>query len=131
MALAVSFGFLIIRKEAISSRYPGGIDQFRQDWIPELRNRPRTGEDDQLFGFYSMGSYYYEAVERLREVGIVDQLDKPSPDVASGDIIGGFHAQCDWLRLETYEGEVNGQSGFAICWVKDSEQGEVVEARFY
>jgi len=107
MAIAVSFGFLIIRKSSIDNKYPGGITQFRQDWLPRRRNRPLTGEDEDLFGFYSMGGGMRPLIDSLEEAGFSTIETQPSPDLAFGTITDSFLASCDWLQIAGLE-EQNG-----------------------
>ena len=130
MAIALAFNFLVIRKTAISEKYPGGIEQFRKDWLKPRPRRAPTGEDDHLFGFYSMGSYYQDVVDRLFEVGILDKDGTAHRSVARGDQIDGFYFDNDWLKLDEYYEDVNGKSGFLLCSLVDHDLGEVVEAYF-
>ena len=72
MTIAVSFGFLIIRKSSIENHYPGGITHFRQEWLPKKRKRLVVGEDEHLFGFYSMGDLR-PLIDKLDSAGLPDQ----------------------------------------------------------
>jgi len=130
MTVAVSFGFLIIRKSSIENQYPGGITQFRQEWIPKQRKRPVTGEDEHLFGFYSMGGGTSLLIEKLKSVGFSTEETQPSPDLVFGTVTTGLLAPCDWLQIEELAEPLGGREPFMVCWLVGSKRGEIVEGKF-
>ena len=111
MTIAVSFGFLIIRKSSIENQYPGGITQFRQEWMPKQRKRPVTGEDEHLFGFST-------------------EETQPSPDLVFGTVTTGLLTPCDWLQIEELAEPLGGREPFMVCWLAGSKRGEIVEGKF-
>jgi hypothetical protein len=131
MTIAVSFGFLIIRKSSIENQYPGGTTQFRQEWLPNKKKRPIVGEDEHLFGFYSMCEGLSVLSDKLETIGFTTVEAQPSPDLVFGTITSGLLAPCEWLHIEELAEPLGGREPFMICWLAGSERGEIVEGKFY
>jgi len=134
MAIALRFNFFVARKASIEAKYSGGVEQFRTDWMKPTRRQMRLqeqyGEDDHLIGFYSMGGYLAEVVEKLKVHGLQHRSGDLLIDFACGDEASGFENGCDWLEVTDWDGQFENRDGFRICWLKGSARGEIVEAFF-
>ena len=124
MAIALEFNVMLARKAEIESKYPGGLGQFRVDWL--VKPPERWCEDDHLLGFCSMGGYYHNVRASLRSCG-VDVLDTCETDAPAE-----IKSRCDWLDCDPaplVEVPLGASGSYGIrYWAKGSEPGET--ARF-
>jgi hypothetical protein len=67
MAIVFAFNVLIVRKSEIDPQFPGGLAQFRLDWITRPR---RWREDEYLLVQSSMGFDFRDVAERSKALGV-------------------------------------------------------------
>jgi hypothetical protein len=125
MAIIFAFNVMIVRKSEIDARYPGGLAQFRLDWI----TRPgRWREDDYLLVQSLMGSGFRDAAERLKALGVdvlvTNESVPPDENVK----------RCSWLDWDVYERrEIRSPSGFVQVhevtrhWLRGTDPGETTD----
>jgi hypothetical protein len=106
LAVAIEFVNVIVRKAAVESRFPGGLDGFARQDLPNLT------EDDHLLrvGFMS-GSDAFGFVSELEAAG----LDGES-DIAV--VVGSDSAVPPWLSAGLIDGH-------PACWASNFPAGEV------
>jgi hypothetical protein len=124
MAIIFQFNVMLARKAEIDHKYPGGLPQFRCDWL--VRPVERWCEDEHLLAFTSMGPYFQEVAARLISFGI-DVL-QTNETIPPAEIV----SRCDWLDWDVHhrtERKLPGGSSFAQeviqYWLKGTEPGEV------
>jgi hypothetical protein len=125
MAIVFAFNVMIIRKSEIDAQYPGGLAQFRLDWI----TRPgQWRQDEYLLVQSSMGLLSRDVAERLKALGVdvflTDESVPPSENVK----------RCSWLDWDVYERrEIRSPSGFvhvhevARHWLRGTDPGETTD----
>jgi hypothetical protein len=62
MPIFVNYFSLVVPKDILEKKYPGGVTQFKKDF--SFTECDAMTEDDELLAIYSMG-YPYENVETL------------------------------------------------------------------
>ena len=122
MAIIFEFNVMLARKSEIDSMYPGGLNQFRLDW---LENPPeRWCEDQHLLAFNSMGSDFKPVYESLLKYGI-DVL-AASQSTPPDEIVSRWK----WLAFDTEKREMALPSGGSLSfevpryWLKGETPGE-------
>jgi len=94
MTIRIVMMTLLIRKDALESDYPGGVEGF-------LRTHPGCPQDDDLVGFVAMSSDDIQAV--------VDALIAAGVDVKRGcaiaDFLGGPFVVPEGFRLRRIDPE--------------------------
>ena len=124
MAIVFLFNVMVARKVEIDSKYPGGMPQFRSDWL--ARPPERWCEDEHLLAFSSMGFYFKNVADRLRSLGIdvliTDESVPPSENVK----------RCSWIEWDIHEKhEHKSPDGFVQVhevprhWLRGSPPGEL------
>ena len=110
MALVTEFVNVIVRKSAVETRFPGGLDAFARQDLPNL------AEDDHLLrvGFMSTRDAL-SFVSRLKIAGLRPTDAGPDSDVAV--LSGDDHPVPPWLSV----GRVGGR---AACWASGFPPGE-------
>ena len=127
MAIIFLFNVMVVRKNEIDTKYPGGLTQFRSDWMKRPR---RWREDEHLLACSSMGFDFKDAGERLRALGVellvTDESVPPEENVKL----------CSWLAWDIYERiEIKSPGGFVQIhevprhWLKGTEPGETSDFR--
>jgi hypothetical protein len=124
MAIVFIFNVLVARKAEIDSDYPGGLVQFRSDWL--VRPIERWCEDEHLIAFSSMGSHFESVASRLKSCGIdILQTDESVlPAIVA--------ACCPWLDWDIHD-KIERKVGddevwiqeIPRFWLKGHEPGEV------
>jgi hypothetical protein len=112
VAIALEFLSVIIRKESLECKYPGGINAFVR------QNLPNFLEDSHLIrvGFMSTRDAD-ELVSMLVKAGFVSS-DEPSSDLA---IVSKWEQpNCPWLTIGEHD-------GFTACWLANEPPGDLVE----
>ena len=115
MSVVLNFNYIVVRKTALENNYPGGLDAFRADWIPESIGQ-KNDEDQHLLSFISMGGYLQTLRKKLREIGLLEPEQRSSSAVFQGTDVHGSGDGCDWLEFDYEE-------GFLICWLKGKDRG--------
>jgi hypothetical protein len=110
---------VIARRDAIDSKYPGGVSQYAAD-CPN----PTFCADDDLtrVGFTSP----YDAqrwVTALQQRGLVFVEDEQAVDVAVVDQVKGPTSRCDWLEFGRHD------DGYVVAWLTGKEPGIVATRR--
>ncbi|MBZ5684711.1 MAG: hypothetical protein LAP86_06730 [Acidobacteriia bacterium] len=126
MAIVFAYNVMVARKSEIGAKYPGGLAQFRSDWV----TRPgRWREDEHLLVQSSMGgSDFRDVTERLNALGVdvllTDQSVPPDENVK----------RCEWLDWDVYKRwEFKLPNGFvqthkvARHWLRGTEPGDTAE----
>jgi hypothetical protein len=67
MALVIRFNTIVVRKSSIEAKYPGGLDAYRDLYLPTNANF--YFEDQHLIGHTSMGAFH-EVYDRLTANGL-------------------------------------------------------------
>jgi hypothetical protein len=127
MAIVFAFNVMIVRKSEIDAQYPGGLAQFRLDWIERPR---RWREDEYLLVLSSMwgGSEFRDLAERLKALGVdvlfTDESVPPGENVK----------RCSWLDWDVYERrEIRLPSGDVMVhevvrhWLRGTDPGETTD----
>ena len=114
MAIIIEFNVIVSRKTEIDAKYPGGLAQFRADWL--VRPPERWGEDEHLLGFCSMAGYYENVGKRLLACGI-DVFE-----TSEGEDPEHIVSRCGWLGCDVQSWD---DGHFVRCWLKGCEPGEV------
>src|SRR5262249_2532301 len=96
MAILLRFNLFVARKSSIEAKYPGGLEQFRADWMNDRPGEKPNGEDGHLVGCCTMGWYYADVMEKLIACGLENQRDDRVIDIAFGDQMHGVENR---LRL--------------------------------
>lgn len=119
MPVYIHLANLILRKEAIAKRYPGGVSQFRIDFkIDEIETRQ---EDDELFLIAQMNTddfYLDELVARGLHYDV--QRNFSSDFTMLGRYDSNFEWETNWL-------EHNG----VYAWHKDADTEVIARARCF
>jgi hypothetical protein len=127
MAIIFQFNVIVARKAAIDAKYPGGLAQFRVQWL--AKPPERWCEDEHLLAFTSMGAYYGRVRDDLRAAGI-DVLET-NETVPPGQII----SRCGWLDWNIHHKLERAHPGGSTVldvvqyWLRGSEPGEVAQFR--
>ena len=122
MAVMLEFNVILVRKAEIDTKYPGGLSQFRIDWL--VKPPERWCEDEHLIGFSSMGGYYDKVRTSLKSCGaeVLDCSQADSPE--------RMKSQCDWLDCDfepLVEVPLGASGSYGIrYWLKGFEPGETV-----
>ena len=100
MPIYIELANLVIDKEAVAAKYPGGIDGFRADHL--YINDPETPhqEDGELFAIAAMNEdELYDDSERLTQLGFRFNRDAPDQnEFAFVNRYGGAQHKPHWLR---------------------------------
>jgi hypothetical protein len=126
MAIVFAFNVMIVRKSEIDAQYPGGLAQFRLDWIARSR---RWREDEYLLVLSSMGTEdFRDLAERFKALGVdvffTNESVPPSENVK----------RCTWLDWDVYERrEIRLPSGEVMVleiprhWLRGTDPGETTD----
>jgi hypothetical protein len=125
MAIIFWFNVVVARKSEIEAKYPGGLAQFRSEWMP----KPRLWrEDNHLLARSAMGAELKDVAERLKSLGVdvltTNESVPPAENVK----------RCGWLDWDVYERrEIKSPNGFVQVhevtrhWLKGTEPGETFD----
>lgn len=125
MAIVFAYNVMVVRKSEIDAQYPGGLAQFRLDW---MKRRGLWREDEYLLVRSSMGSDFRDVAERLKALGVdvlvTDESVPPGENVK----------RCSWIDWDVYERrEIRSPSGFvqvhevARHWLRGTDPGETTD----
>jgi hypothetical protein len=124
MAIVLQFNVIIARKAEIGAKYPGGMAQFRIDWL--IKPPERWCEDEYLLAFSSMGNYFRDVYESLRSFDIdvfaTSEVQPPEENAS----------RCGWLDWNVYRTEERGlpprvmKIDVVQYWLRGHEPGDVV-----
>ena len=99
MPVWIHLSNLIILKEAVATKYPGGLDAFRTDFqTADAENHNQ--EDGELFSLSAMdGGHLQSDAGRLIDMGFTfDEVDDAGNELALLNRYGGVVARPAWLR---------------------------------
>jgi hypothetical protein len=117
MSVVLNFNYIVLRKSEIETRYPGGLQSFRTEWIPEsLGNEVK--EDQHLISLITMGGGLDSLGEKLWETGLLVEGKLSSTAVFVGTDVCGYGTGCGWLEF----GE---EEGFLVCWLRGGDRGSL------
>jgi hypothetical protein len=114
MAIAMEFFNIIVPKDVIVAKYPGGLAQYRKDGGPTFL------EDEYLTRGGAMNWFDVEMIIRqLAKFGIryLDESGK-SLDIVVVDMINGPRTPCDWIDFD------NADEG-PRCWLRGTVPGKL------
>jgi hypothetical protein len=95
MPIYIHLSNLILDKQAVQARYPGGVEQFRIDFDIEADNYHQ--EDERLFSLATMNSDELD-IDLLISKGLDFEEDKgSSSDFVILNRYGGAEWPVDWL----------------------------------
>jgi len=107
---------LIIPKEIISTKYKGGISQFRK-WFDKNKGS-RWQEDNETFSIARMNSIDID-IKHLVENGLAfDETNKCSDDFCVIGRYEGMHWEVDWLEYNA-----------VYAWHKDCDLDKVKQVQ--
>jgi hypothetical protein len=86
----------IVDKNAVSSKYLGGIDSFRQRYIVE--SEPYNQEDNHLFSITRLNVDEFDVNDFVENGLSYDELGQNSTDFTIYTRLTGLLWQVDWLR---------------------------------
>lgn len=122
MAVLVEGISVILRAQAVLSKYYGGWPAFQRD-VP---NRTMCADNELIrVGFMSpvdVGSY----VQQLERAGLAPFANGQSADFAVADQMHGFTAPCAWAEFGHINHQNNPQQRVACCRLKDSQSMQLV-----
>jgi len=117
MAIVIRFNTIIIRKSSIAAKYPGGVNAYRDLYLPHNANF--YYEDWHLIAHTSMGAFY-GVHDRLMASGLTFSRGDGSSDCCYASMTRGVDPSCQWLE--------SGQCcGGPICWLRGTESGFVID----
>lgn len=122
MGVLVEAISLVIRAEAILTRYPGGWEQFRQD----CPNQTLCADDELIRLGFMTPHDAKEFIERLGQHGIRYLKDGRALDLVVVDQQRGFAAPCDWAEFGRVDWQGDPQRKIAACRSLSSKSKQVV-----
>ena len=124
MAVLVEAKSVVIRRETIAEKYPGGLDQY----IEDCPNRTLC-MDDTIVRVGFMSPIDVDAfIGNLEELGFRLIEDNEFAEIAVVDQFNGIVLPCDWLeymKLVIFEGDIR----VSICKSKGASVGDVALPR--
>jgi len=122
MAIILVFNVMLARKAEIDAKYPGGLAQFRNDWL--VKPPERWCEDEHLLGFSSMGNYFEQVLTRLLDCGtdvcVTNETVLPEQIISKWDWI-----ECDVGTRDRRADPPGAGAGYMVrYWLKGTEPGE-------
>ena len=117
MALVIRFNTIVVRKSSIEAKYPGGLDAYRDLYLPTNANF--YVEDQHLIGHTSLGAFY-EVYDRLTANGLAASQGGASLDSSGANQMDGLEPSCQWLEAQSV-------GGLPVCWLRDSLPGFVTD----
>ena len=127
MAIIFLFNVMVARKSEVDAKYPGGMTQFRSEWMVKPG---RWREDGHLLVCSSMGGGFRDVAERLKALGVDVLITNES--VPPAENVG----RCGWLDWDVYERrEIKSGDGFVQVhevtrhWLRGTEPGKTMDFR--
>jgi len=105
MAIVIRFNLVVFPKASIEANYPGGLSQFRADWVG-------SAEDDHLIAFTDMARHTIEDA-------LTTEVFKSLP-VAFGHGLKGIVHGGDFLSWTAW-------CGIILCWLKGTLPGDAAD----
>lgn len=122
MAVLVEGISVIIRAQAVLTKYRGGWQAFQQ----AVPNKTMCADNELVrVGFMSpvdVGRY----VQQLERAGLAPFVNGQSPDFAVADQREGFTAPCAWAEYGHINYQNNPQQRVACCRLKGSQNSQIV-----
>jgi hypothetical protein len=116
MSIVIEAWTLVVRIDAVQSRYPGGVEAF-------LRSVPNRSfhRDTHLAGvsFFTFEEVQGFGLDIQAKSGLGAFIHGAWQHMVPTDQVDGVPSTCDWLEVEKHP------EGFTHCWLKGTEAGEV------
>jgi hypothetical protein len=108
MAVLVEGFSVVVRREAIERKFPGGMEAY----VRQRLNDTYCADDRLCRVSFTVGADARAYVRQLVAAGIEGPAEGPSPDFAVVNPVSGHLVPCDWLELEvrwhSADGETHG-----------------------
>jgi hypothetical protein len=122
MAVLVEAISVVIRTDAIISRYPGGWEQFRDD----CPNQTLCADGELIRIGFTTPQDIQQFVEGLSQHGIEYLQDGRAVDLVVADQQRGLAAPCGWAEFGWVDWEGDSRKQVAACRAKGSRSNQVV-----
>jgi hypothetical protein len=113
---------VVIRAEAVTNRYPGGWERFRD----ECPNNTLCADGELIRVGFMAPQDVKQFVEHLGGFGITYLRDGTAVDLVVVDQQRGFAAPCDWAEFGHVDWEQDCRKQVAACRAVGSKSNEVV-----
>ncbi len=121
MAVLIEAISVVLRAEAVHSRYPGGWERFRADCPKETL----CADDDLIRVGFMTPADTQQFVEGLGRFGIEYARDGRAVDLVVADQQRGFAVPCDWADFGHVGLGGDPRKRVAACQAKDSQSQEL------
>lgn len=120
MSLVVEAWTLVVRRDALEARFPGGTAAFEAE-VPNASFHC----DDHLAGasFLDYWTLKDLGLRLLAKSDLAGFIDGAWQDLVPVDAIDGPNARCDWIEIETHP------DGYTFCWLSGTEPGKLAARR--
>ena len=106
MAVLVEGFSVVVRKEAIQHKFPGGMEAY----VRQRLNETYCADERLCRVSFAVGADARAYVRQLVAAGLEGPPEGPSPDFAIATHVSGHCIPCDWLELEVRWQSVNGET---------------------
>lgn len=120
MAVLIEAISVIVRRDTIEEKYPGGLDQY----IKDCPNRSLCMDGEIVRVGFMTPKDTYAFTENLELFGFRCVTDEQFDEIAVADHIGGFALPVEWLQLLDLK-IFEGNQKFMVCKIKGSAIGDV------
>lgn len=122
MAVLVEANSVIVRADAITTKFPGGFDAFKQA-VPN----DTLCADSELarVGFMTPGDVA-SFVKKLERYGLAYQRNGQAMDINVADQLHGIATPCDWLEFGHIYLQHNHEQKIAACRLAGGNVEEVI-----
>ncbi len=120
MAILMICENVVVKKQTIAEKYPGGLTQYREDCPTETYL-----EDEHLTRIAFMNHRDVDVLlDRLQGLGLTIADEEQSGEVVVVNMFFGMETECDWLEGSSGPGGLR-------CWLLGTEPGEVMVDDFH
>lgn len=106
MAVLVEGFSVVVRKEAIEHKFPGGMDAY----VRQRLNETYCADERLCRVSFTVGADASAYVRQLVAAGLEGPAEGPSPDLAIAIDFSGHLIPCDWLELEVRWHSIDGDT---------------------
>ena len=111
MAVLVEGISVIIKKEAIIARYPGGWDELKDN----PPNKTLCADNELVRIGFMTPDDAHAYVESLAQYGILHREDGKAVDIVVADQKRGFTSQCDWAEFGNIDWHNDPNMMVSVC----------------
>lgn len=120
MSLVVEAWTLVVRRDALEARFPGGTEAFEAE-VPNASFHC----DDHLAGasFLDYRAVKDFGLRLMAKSDLAGFVAGAWQDLVPVDAIDGPNARCDWIEIEKHP------DGYTCCWLAGTEPGKLAARR--